>query len=237
MKYVFFALLLASSVLADSPAQISADFRKAAVAALDKVNDKLEKATTALIAKLVASGDTAGAEQLTTQLKAKLVGEPVPTPQASAQLLFAKYDQARAKALEPAQKVGFARIESMLKSASTPKLGTITELGKVRAEIEGDATGKRPPLPVAWSFRRSPTAGTDGIFKLNPDGTTEMMGAGGNSGTWKPLPKANTISVEWMNPKDTWTVLFYEDTDLAEVHSMVWKDTRYLKALVAPQAK
>jgi hypothetical protein len=140
MKHLLLATLLLVSIstaLADTPAKIAEDYRKAAATALVKVNDMLEKATTPLIAKLVASGDTAGAEMLTTQLKAKLAGEPVAVPQASAVLLFAQYDQARAKALEPAQKASISRIEGMLKpGASSPKLEVVTELGKVRAEIE-----------------------------------------------------------------------------------------------------
>ena len=133
-------LLLASpfaSAFADTPEQIAADYRRQAVAALTKLNDTLENAATPLIATLVTSGDTDGAEKLSTQLKATLAGEPVPTPQASATLLFAQYDQARMKTLEPVQKASIARIDGMLKNtASAPKLDTVTELGRVRAEIE-----------------------------------------------------------------------------------------------------
>ena len=139
MKHLLLALLLVSisSALADTPAQISADYRKAAATALTKLNDTLEKAATPLIAKLITSGDTAGAEQLGAQLKAKLAGEPVPTPQASATLLFAQYDQARLNALEPVQKASIARIDGMLKNtANASKLETVTELGRVRSEIE-----------------------------------------------------------------------------------------------------
>ncbi len=138
MKHLLAALLLlVSPALADTPAYIAAEYRRQAAAALTKLNDTLEKATTPLIARLVTSGDTAGAEQLSAQLKAKLAGGHVPTPQASATLLFAQYDQARIKALEPVQKAGLARIESMLKNtASASKLETVTELGRVRAEIE-----------------------------------------------------------------------------------------------------
>ena len=72
---------------------------------------------------------------------------------------------------------------------------------------------------------------------LNPDGTTEMRGGGGNAGQWKHSAKAHTITVEWEKPKDTWTVLFHEGNELAEVHSLVWKDTRYLKVMTDPPAK
>ena len=117
MKHLLpFVLLLAtfSSALADTPSKIAEDYRKAAEAALTKVNGMLESAATPLIAKLISSGDTDGADALAAQLKAKLAGEPVATPQASAALLFAQYDQARAKALEPVQRASISRIESLV---------------------------------------------------------------------------------------------------------------------------
>jgi hypothetical protein len=149
MKHILFALLLVSfsSALADTPAKIAEDYRKASAAAVVKVNSMLESATTPLIVKLVSSGDTEGADTLAEQLKAKLAGEAVAVPQASATLLFAQYDQARAKALEPAQKASIARIESLLKSAGKPTLETVTELSKVRAEIEAE----NAPASVAAS--------------------------------------------------------------------------------------
>lgn len=139
MKHLLLAFLVVSfsSAQADTPAKISEDYRKAAAAAVMKINETLENATTPLIAKLLTSGDTAGADTLTAQLKAKLAGEAVPSPQPSATLLFAQFDQARGKALEPVQKASISRIEGMLKSTTgSPKLETLTELSKVRAEIE-----------------------------------------------------------------------------------------------------
>ena len=84
MKHLLLALLLAtfSSALADTPGKIAEDYRKAAAVAVTKLNETLEQAATPLIAKLISSGDTSGAEQLVAQLKAKLAGEPVATPQA-----------------------------------------------------------------------------------------------------------------------------------------------------------
>ena len=60
-----------SSALADTPAKIAEDYRKAAAAALTKLNVTLEQSTVPLIAALVKAGDTAGAEELQEQLKAK----------------------------------------------------------------------------------------------------------------------------------------------------------------------
>ncbi len=145
MKQLLLALLLVSfastAALADSPEAILKDYRKQATQAVERLNQSLEKAGTPLITKLVSSGDTAGAELLTSQMKAKIAGEFVPSPQASAAQLFSLYDDARAKALAPVQKSGIARIDSLLKTAGGAKLETVTELGKVRAEIEAGKVG------------------------------------------------------------------------------------------------
>ena len=85
MKSFFAALLLlasASLAHADSPEAILKDYRKQSMQAVERLNQSLEKAATPLISKLVASGDTAGAEQLSSQLKVTLAGGPVAAPPA-----------------------------------------------------------------------------------------------------------------------------------------------------------
>lgn len=143
MKHLLLTLLLVSltsaAALADSPEAILKDYRKQAAKAVERLNDSLEKTTTPMITKLVSSGDTAGAEQLTNDLKAKLAGEVVPNPQASAVQLFSLYDDARAKALAPVQKSSITRIDSLLKTAGGAKLELVAELGKAREEIEAGA--------------------------------------------------------------------------------------------------
>ncbi len=168
MSHRFFLSLLlllaalSTAVLADTPAKIAEDYQKAAASAVAKLNETLEKATTPLIAALIKAGDTAGAEQLTAQLKAKTAGEPVPTPQASATLLFAQYDQARGKALEPAQKAAVSRIDAMLSGKEGKDLATVTELGKVRAEIEAGnpaaAASSSPAMAAAAATAPNPTS-------------------------------------------------------------------------------
>lgn len=235
MKHLLLVLLLAcfSSAFADTPAKIAEDYRKQTAAALMKVNETLEKATVPLVAALVKAGDTKSAETLREQMKAKIEGEPVAAPQSSAIALFKSYDAARIKALEPAQKAAISRIESMLASSEGKKMEVVAELGKVRAEVAaGSVTPSTTDLPAEWSFRRTPTAGTDGVFTMNPDGTARMQGGGGNVGQWKRSKKGDSFTVEWENPKDTWTVILGESKDLCEVHSTVWKDTRYIKAIV-----
>ncbi len=147
-------LLLATSALAESPGQITADYRRQAAAALTKVNDTLEKATVPLIAEFVKAGDTSSADALRDQMKAKAAGESVKKPYASAVALFTSYDAARSKALEPAQKAAITRIEAALASSEGKKLEVVTELGKVRAEIE---SGKVYSLA-------SPTSSVDALF-------------------------------------------------------------------------
>ncbi len=202
MKHLLLALLLVSfsSALADTPDAILKDYHKAAAAALTKVDGMLESATTPLIAKLVAGGDTAGAGTLTMQLKAKLAGEPVPTPHASATLLFAQYDQARTKALEPVQKASISRIETLLKSPTKPNLETVTELGKVRQMIDGGAVSPAvPKMPMVWDYftgsdRRTKQA--ELTFKSN--GTLALISSDNarhNEGKWSYTIDPNVLKV------------------------------------------
>jgi hypothetical protein len=206
MKYLFLAaLLLASSALADSPDAVLKDYRKQAEQAVERLNQSLEKATTPLITKLVSSGDTEGAELLTSQLKTKLTGEPVSAPQASAAPLFSMYDEARAKALAPVQKSSIARIDSMLKTAGGPKLETVTELGKVRAEIEAGKLVDPKAIPVEWTYHSSLTGPAMVKVYFEPDGTAKSEN---NIGTWRMIKKG-VLEVKY--PKFTWTVTMKKD--------------------------
>jgi hypothetical protein len=212
MKQLLLALLLvsftASSALADSPEAILKDYRKSATQAVERLNQSLEKAATPLITKLVSSGDTDGAEQLTKELRAKIAGESIAMPQASAVQLFSLYDDARAKALAPVQKSSIARIESLLKTAGGPKLETITELGKVRAEIEaGNGDPAHEPTYLAkqgirkvWGYFLSPKYDTrHGTLKLNDDGTMVIEAGNPVTGTWQKTPDPKVITVSMKN--------------------------------------
>ena len=218
MKHLLLALLLASfsSALADTPAKIAEDYRKAAALALVKVNETLEKATVPLIAELVKSGDTAGADALREQLKTKTAGEPVAKPQASAANMFKLYDAARVKALDSAQKAAIARIEAMLASNEGKKLDVVTELSKTRAEIEaGKAAPAAPDIPMAWNYYTGPEKtrlvselllsadGTLSLNNLNPDGTPYMTGNPKKpvvtSGLWERT-KTNVLKITLTPP-------------------------------------
>jgi hypothetical protein len=213
MKHLLLAaLLLATSALADSPDAILKDYRARVAQAVERLNQSLEKAATPLITKLLASGDTAGAALLTTQLKDKVAGESVPTPQASAEPLFSLYDEARAKALAPVQKSSIVRIESMLKTAGGPKLEILTELGKVREEIEAGKVSQAAALLTKSDFRNylkqnkiSKTWGyylnadftnKNGTLQLNTDGTLLLNSSNSSTGTWMPTSDPMVLSFD-----------------------------------------
>ncbi len=145
-----------------------------------------------------------------------MAGEPVPTPHASATLLFAQYDQARTKALEPAQKAGISRIESMLTSTSKPSLETVTELTKVRAEIEaGKAVSAPSDIPMSWDYYVGTRLvgllvlkgdGTLSLQNVNPDGTPYLTGNPKKpvvtAGRWDRI-KASVLKITLTPPGET----------------------------------
>ncbi len=216
MKHLLLALLLVSfsslSVFADSPSKIASDYRKQALQAVSRLNQSLEKAVTPLITKLVSSGDTAGAEQLSAQVKSKLAGAAVPSPHASALQLFSLYDEARAKALEPVQKSSIARIDSMLKSAAGSKLETVSELGKVRAEIEAGTVSSRltpPVVPQFWTYHMQ-LADTNSLanIELKPDGQFTMSNA--QPGKWTQSKINDVITISFSD-NTSWTMTLNGD--------------------------
>jgi hypothetical protein len=206
------ALLLATSALADSPDAILKDYRTRAAQAVERLNFSLKNASIPLITKLVTSGDTDGAALLTSQLKDKVAGEPVPTPQASAAPLFSLYDEARAKALAPVQKGSIARIDSLLKTAGGAKLETITELGKVRAQIESGALNSKsaPTLvPQFWTYLLLLTdKNSSGNVDLNPNGTFTINN--GPPGKWTRSKIDDLITVTFPD-KPAWTITLNGD--------------------------
>ena len=206
MKHLLLALLLAikASALADSPEAILKDYRKQADKAVVRLNLSLKNATTPLITKLVASGDTVGAELLTTQLKDKLAGNPVEVPHASAASLFSFYDEARAKALSPVQKASIARIDSLLKTAGGPKLETVAELGKVREMIDGGIVSQAAAsIPLVWDYFTGPDRRekqAEMIFKSN--GTLNIVSIDktrNEQGKWSFTAVPNVLKVTVLN--------------------------------------
>ncbi len=217
-----------SSALADTPAKIAEDYRKAAAAALTKLNGTLEQATAPLMAALVKEGDTAGAEELRAQLKAKIAGEPVVKPQAGAVLLFAQYDQARTKALEPALDAAVGRIDAMLSGSEGKNIDTITELGKVREEIEVVRMTASTALPVEWTYHQKLNAGNTAEIFLLPNGIMEFHEQSGviKKGSWK---RAKTgVVVYFLN--EEWKLNLSGDVASFERPQV---GTRYMKVKVA----
>ncbi|MFC5457674.1 hypothetical protein [Prosthecobacter fluviatilis] len=233
-------LVTVSSVLADTPAKIAEDYRKASAAALVKVNETLEKATVPLIAALVKAGDTAGAEELQQQLKAKLAGEPVLKPQASAANIFKLYDAARVKALDSAQKAAVARIEAMLNGKEGGSLEVVAELGKVRAEINAGggvaAAAPASPFPMHWSYHLKPERQVDnGFMDMKPDGTLVLGNVNDSTpGRWSATSRANVLSVILEGEKGGETCEMRIYGNEAELVRPV--GTRYLKARAEPGA-
>ncbi|MFC5458176.1 hypothetical protein [Prosthecobacter fluviatilis] len=224
MKQLLLTLLLVSfastSALADSPEAILKDYRKQAAQAVERVNQSLEKAAIPLITKLAKDGDAAGAELLTNQLKEKLAGESVPSPQASAVQLFSMYDDARAKALAPVQKSNIARIDSMLKTAGGPKLETITELGKVREEI---VAGTVQPLA--------------GLSQESGSVTDNLLDNGSfQKGTvkWEMTTHVSSANVKWSVDRK---VLFHDKPTLRVINPSVTDTHIIQKVKVKPNTR
>lgn len=229
MKLLFVALTLSTSVFADTPAQIAADYHEKATSALQKVNDTLEKATVPLIADLVKAGDTDGAAILQTQMKAKIAGEQVLKPQARAIALFRSYDAARTKALEPVRKAAISRIDSMLASSEGKKLDIVAELGKVRAEIEAGKPATVPPpvgLVKEWTYHMNATTErVSGVIIFEKGGTLKLdFPNNQDRGTWKKTDDADTYETDVRGEKGVLKV----NGNMAE-----WKrevGVRYLRA-------
>ncbi len=202
-------VLLATSAFADTPGKIGEDYRKQAAQAVERVNQSLEKAAKPLISQFVVSGNTEGAELLASQLKLKLEGEPVLAPQASAAMLFAQYDAARLKALEPVRKASISRIDSLLKTAGGPSLETIQELGRLRAEIEAGNVAAEFDWKKTWGCHyENKSSPENGKVVFNADGSAVFTSKVGNktSGTWKLANKANSIRADF--PNDEWLATY-----------------------------
>ncbi len=236
MKHLLRSLLLAlfatTCALADSPEAILKDYRKLATQALERLNQSLEKAATPLITQLVKGGDTAGAELLSGQLKAKLVGEPVEAPHASAEKLFSLYDAARAKALAPVQKTSIARIDSLLKTPAGAKLETVTDQGKVRELNDGGIMSSSAlGMPMVWDYfagadRRDKVA----VLTFKPNGSLTLISndkARTEPGRWSATKDPNVLKVTIeSNPEGEKCLFKINGTD-AELERPI--GTRYLR--------
>ncbi len=249
MKSFVILLLLTSAFVgllsaADTPEAIAADYRAKASVALESVNMTLEKATLPIIANLVKDGDTVGADQVKTQLKAQQKGESVISPHPKVANLFVLYDSARLKALEPARKSAVARIDALLSSSSGKKLEIVESLVKVRAEIQSGAVADAPSVPGApprnflrknkiptrWGYYLSVRYDKRyGTLILKEDGTLSIETASPGVGTWTVTSNPTILAVDIKNadnsPEKTEIVL-----NGAEAVMKRKSGVRYLKA-------
>lgn len=222
------AVFTATLTLADTPAAISADYREKVTAALEKVNATLEKATVPILADLVKAGDTAGADEVKAQLKAKQDGEPVMKPHAKAAHLFTLYDAARLKALDPHQKAAVARIDAVLASSDGKKLDVVEELGKVRAEVEAGrvVANSSKEFPLQWTYHLEPTMRPSGQVDFQPNGSflLKIAGRQPNEGKWK---KSKDGSIKITLGSETFPMVVTNNQAVMEMSI----GKRYLKAI------
>lgn len=222
------SLFIASLALAETPSQIAADYRAKANTALDKVNDTLEKATVPIIADLVKAGDTTGADEVKTQLKAKQNGEPVAKPHAKAANLFTLYDAARLRALDPIQQATIRKLDAVLAGADGKKLETVDAVKAVREEVEAVKviTAATQEFPLQWSYHLEPTMRPSGQIEFQPNGLflLKIAGRQPDEGKWK---KSKDGSIKLTLGGETFPMVVTNNQAVMEMSI----GKRYLKAI------
>lgn len=225
-----------STQAADTPAAIAADYRARAATALEKVNTTLERATVPIIAELVKAGDTAGADEVKAQLKAKQDGEPVAKPHAKAASLFALYDSARLRALDPIQQATVRQLDAVLAGADGKKLEVVDAVKTVRAEVEaGRLIPATPKIPIEWTYHGTPTSTTNiATVKFQPDGKWEMIESTGQTttGQWKSNTKGDKITIQLAD--SVWKATINGNLATVDRPDV---GTRYLRVKGAPVGK
>ncbi|MFC5457676.1 hypothetical protein [Prosthecobacter fluviatilis] len=227
-------LVTVSTVLADTPAIIAADYHLQSAQAVQRVNEKLEQSAAPLAARLLQQGDAAGAQQITQEVRAKTAGELVRSQNAGLMKLFVQYDQARAKAIAVVQKASIARIDAMLQTPAGAKLDTLAALGKLRTEIDADTPVTAAPLPLRWTYHRNAASPSMGDLIFNPDGTWSLIDAdpksryGTQRGGWVQAGK-NSLHLTWKGA--VWKMT-YDDKSGTIDRPDIGK--RHLKAASAP---
>lgn len=212
------SLIAASSLAQTKPTDILSEYHQKSSPVLKQLNETLETQGTAIAAALVSKGDTNGAVEVSNQLKEKIAGEAVLNPHASVTTLFQQYDAACTAALQPLQAASIAKIDSILKTTAGKDLTIVTELGKVRGEIEAGKHQTKPTMPVEWDYYTSPTSRKMGSLTLRPDGTFELhiptAKTPKETGSWKPTKKANVLTLKCRD--ENWEVVWTNDTATIE---------------------
>lgn len=256
MKSRVFALTLAAlavstlpSLAAPTPAAIiMADYQAKIRPGLEKLNTTLTKQASAVAAQFISQGDTASAEEVTAQIKQKIAGEPILRPHPSLATLLAQYDGARETVLKPHQAAAVAKIEAALKSSAGKDMALVTELGKVREEIDAGKVAsttitavtspkaflKQNKVPKKWGYYVSSKYDKRyGTLYLNEDGTISIDAASPGTGTWQPTSNPSVLMVDIKNTANDATtaaekteiVLAGNEATMKRVSGM-----RYLKA-------
>lgn len=222
---VLLAMIAANALAQSTPAAIRADFQSKIAPIDKKLNDTLLKQGAAIASELVTKGDSTGASIVSGQLAEKTSSGLVKSPHPSLVTLFAQYDFARQNALKPIQDASIAKIDALLKTSASKDIAVVTELAKVRAEIE---TGRHvvtvdPKMPTTWSYHVSPDSKGTAWLRLLPEGKLEWHDSlAVKSGTWKPKP--NGVLIQFEN--EHWDVTMDGKTATIEGRSV---GTRYLK--------
>lgn len=192
------AALVTVTALAETPAQIAADYRAKAEQATERLNKTLDTEAAKISATLLALGDAAAVEALAEQVKAKQAGEAVTTPVPQAVQLFTAYDAARVKALAPVQQASLRRIEALLASSEGQKTEIVAELSSLRASV---TKGLMPmPIVVKWSYHSSFDDPAIATMEIRPDGTWELFILAKKVkevGAWKRTDKTNAILLSY----------------------------------------
>ncbi len=209
MKLILLLCLTVSLVHGQTVADIADDFSLKAKAACERIDATLTREASQIAASLVKASDTIGADTVSTQVTAKLKGDPVPMPRPELALLFQQYDTARTSLLRPVKETSLMKLDALLvKSGKDMKI--VMEAAKTRETIEAlklPATQKLPPFlaklkfPLEWDyFSTSDLATITGEVVMNADGTFFLKGPPGSGaatpGTWKPTSKSTEFAVE-----------------------------------------
>jgi len=204
------AALVTVTALAETPAQIAADYRAKAQQATERLNKTLDTEAAKISATLLALGDAAAVEALAEQVKAKQAGEAVATPVPQAVQLFTAYDAARVKALAPVSDSTLRRIEATLASSEGKKTEVVAELAKLKTDVlSGRVPPEAPKVPIEWTYHQTPTGKADATIRLNPDGVFTLNdGSETKTGKWKAYRKGAALVITL--DKDEWEVSIKE---------------------------
>lgn len=187
-----------STAQAETPAQISSDYRSKAEQAMERLNKTLDTEAAKISSALLNLGDAPAVEKLAEQVKAKQAGEAVEQPVSQASQLFASYDAARIKALAPVRDSTLSRIEALLASSEGKKTKVIAELASLRTSV---TKGLMPmPIPAKWSYHSSLDAPAIASMEIRPDGTWELLIHSKNAkevGSWKRTEKTNAVLLSY----------------------------------------